>query len=242
MDRPMLRDLPTALKALLTAFLLTLGLAYLFGLAYIFLVDIEPHQQMGMGLIESTITKYYGHRGNTKLEESLRGSMAEYVSGGEKDKILGWIRDGATEEGYVEVKPILDAKCVNCHTPATGLPIVPLTDFAEVSEVTQVDLGIPIRRLVSVSHTHLFGISFIFLLSGAIFALSGINRLFKVIVVTLPFVAIWVDIGSWWFTKYEPAFAYTVIIGGLLMGLSLIVQILISIGEMWFKRRGRVDG
>lgn len=48
-DRPILSNLPTALKALLTAFLLTLGLAYLFGLAYIFVVDIEPHQQMGMG-------------------------------------------------------------------------------------------------------------------------------------------------------------------------------------------------
>ncbi|MBI4714587.1 MAG: hypothetical protein HY760_01335 [Nitrospirae bacterium] len=46
-----------------------------------------------------------------------------------------------------------------------------------------------------------------------------------------------VDIGSWWFTKWEPVFAYTVIIGGILMGFSLAAQILIPLWEMWLKKR-----
>ena len=40
--------------------------------------------------------------------------------------------------------------------------------------------------------------------------------------------------GSWWLTKYEPIFAYTVIVGGVLMGLSLAGQVAISLYEMWF--------
>jgi hypothetical protein len=34
--------------------------------------------------------------------------------------------------------------------------------------------------------------------------------------------------------KYQPDFAYAVLIGGALMGVSLAAQILISIWEMWF--------
>jgi hypothetical protein len=47
------------------------------------------------------------------------------------------------------------------------------------------------------------------------------------------------DIGSWWFTKIEPFFAYTVITGGVLMGISLAVQILLPLYEMWFKETRR---
>jgi hypothetical protein len=54
--------------------------------------------------------------------------------------------------------------------------------------------------------------------------------------VAVPFLAIWMDIGSWWFTKNEPIFAYTVIAGGALMGLSLALQIGISLVEMWGAR------
>jgi len=54
--------------------------------------------------------------------------------------------------------------------------------------------------------------------------------------VAVPFLAIWMDIGSWWFTKNEPIFAYTVIAGGTLMGLSLSLQIGISLVEMWGTR------
>jgi hypothetical protein len=92
------------------------------------------------------------------------------------------------------------------------------------------------RALARVSHVHLFGMSFIFLLTGLIFALTEIHKRLRLVIVILPFIAIWLDIGSWWFTKYEPVFAYTVIIGGILMGLALAAQILISLWEMWLKR------
>ncbi len=54
--------------------------------------------------------------------------------------------------------------------------------------------------------------------------------------VAVPFLAIWMDIGSWWFTKHDPIFAYIVIGGGVLMGLSLALQISISLYDMWFAR------
>jgi hypothetical protein len=52
--------------------------------------------------------------------------------------------------------------------------------------------------------------------------------------VSLPYLAIVLDIGSWWLTKYlDPAFAYVVFIGGAGMGLALTAQIFISLWDMW---------
>jgi len=85
-----------------------------------------------------------------------------------------------------------------------------------------------------VSHIHILGIVIIFLLTGAIFSLSVTPIWFRVSVVVAPYLAIVLDIGSWWATKYrDPAFAYIVIIGGALMGLALACQIFVSLWDMW---------
>jgi hypothetical protein len=102
-----------------------------------------------------------------------------------------------------------------------------------------VDTGTSLSTLARVSHVHLFGISIIFLLTGAIFALSELPAALRALIIAVPYLAIWADIGSWWVTKYEPIFAIVVIVGGGLMGLALAAQIAISLWEMWFRARAR---
>jgi hypothetical protein len=73
-----------------------------------------------------------------------------------------------------------------------------------------------------------------FLLTGAIFSLSVTPVWFRVIVLVVPYLAIIMDIGSWWATKYyDPVFAYIVLIGGAFMGLAMACQILVSLWDMW---------
>ncbi len=231
-----LRGLPVTVRWLFSFFLATMGLGYLLALTYLFLLEVEPHRKMGMNLVQATILKYYGNRGNTRLEAALNGSMAEKINPAEKAEVIQWIRDGATTAGYEKVRPLFEKNCISCHSKDSGYPIPSLTSYEEALKVTEVDLGQSIRALARVSHIHLFGMSFIFLLTGIIFALSEINKRLRLVIVALPFIAIWLDIGSWWFTKYQPVFAYTVIIGGALMGLALAAQILIPLWEMWLKK------
>lgn len=236
---PNLRDLSLPVKALFTGFLLTVGIAYIFALLYLYLLDIEPHREMKMGLLQATILKYYGNRGDTRLEVALRGSMGERLTEDEKREISLWIKNGATAEGFLKVKPVFERNCTSCHSPGTGL--IPLTTYEEVWSITDIDLGESVRTLSRVSHIHLFGMSFIFLLTGMIFSLTEINAYLRLAIIALPFVAIWMDIGSWWFAKFEPSFAYTVIIGGALMGLAFGAQIFISLYEMWLKKGSREE-
>lgn len=238
-----LRTLPIPLKVLATCFLLTMGIGYLFGLAYLYLVDVEPHADQGLSLVEVVISKYYGKRGGSRLEAALAGAMGEYVTQAEKKQIAQWIKEGAGEAEFVNVQPILNQACATCHSRETGMPIPPLTTYREVAPYTAVDLGQSIKSLVRVSHIHLFGMSFIFLLTSFIFAFSEISSPIRSALIGIPFIAIWVDIGSWWFTKYEPAFAYTVIGGGVLMGVALAIQIGVSLFEMWLARpKGKGEG
>jgi hypothetical protein len=234
-----LRTLPASLRLLFSVFLLTIGIGYLTALFYLYLVDVDPHKGMGMGLVEGITMKYHGVRGNTHIEAALRGIMANKITSSEKEEVLRWVSAGASEAGYREkVKPLLDKNCVTCHNANSSPSVPPLTTFEEVREVTRVDMGPGLDQLARVSHVHLFGISIIFLLTGTIFSLSEIPSALKLPIIAMPYVAIWMDIGSWWITKYQPFFAYIVIIGGGFMGLSLAAQIFISLWGMWFKKLG----
>jgi hypothetical protein len=50
------------------------------------------------------------------------------------------------------------------------------------------------------------------------------------------------DILAWFLTKWDPAYAYVVLIGGSLLGLSLTLQILISLWQLWMPRKSVADG
>lgn len=232
-----LRTLTLPLKVLASVFLLTVGIAYLFAVAYLYLIDVEPHTKHGMGLVAAVIMKYYGQRDTTKLEAALRGPMAEYVSDSQRKQLVQWIRQGAGEADFVKVQPILTQACAECHSAASGSGLPSLSSYTEVARYTEVDLGQSMKSLVRVSHIHLFGMSFLFMLTSLIFVFSDIPSSVRAILVAIPFLAIWLDIGSWWLTKHEPIFAYIVIGGGVLMGLSLALQIGMSLYEIWFARR-----
>ncbi len=234
-DRMTLSHIPLPLKTLFTCLLLTIGIGYLFALAYLYLIEIEPHTEQGDGPVAAVVGKYYGKQQGTRLGAALKGSMGDNITAGEKETIFQWLEAGAQESGFSALKPILERNCVMCHSPESGMPVEPLTSYEEVLVYTEVDMGQSVKSLVRVSHVHLFGMSFIFFLTGGIFALSAIKVRWRVFLIATPFVAIWVDIGSWWFTKLQPVFAYTVIIGGVLMGLALLLQIFISLWEMWFR-------
>lgn len=231
---PSLRELPVAVRALFTCFLVTIGFGYIAAVAYLFLTDVDPHRRMGMSVAEGITMKYYGSGRQTRLEAALSGAMMDKASAGERERLLEWVRAGATAETYPDVSPIVERNCLACHGPS-GLA-ASLATYEAIRKYAQPDRGPGFAMLARVSHVHLFGISIIFLLTGGIFALSAISPAVRVLAIVVPFVAIWADIGSWWLTRYLPVFAYVVLSGGAVMGISLGVQILASLWEMWLQR------
>ena len=110
-----LRTLSLPLKVLATCFLLTTGIGYLFALAYLYLIELEPHAKDGLSVIEAVVVKYYGKREASRLEASLEGAMGEYISQPEKERITRWINEGAGEAEFADVQPILSQACGSCQ-------------------------------------------------------------------------------------------------------------------------------
>ena len=167
-----LSGLPVAFRALFSSFLVIVGIGYLTALSLLYFVDIEPHKKLGQGLVQGISQNYHGAPRGTRLRAALMGPMAKKLSAEERSRIFQWMDKGALEDDFASVEPIFSAICSDCHSPEKGLPIPPLTNYAEVARVVRKDPGPSISQLARVSHIHLFGISIIFLLTGAIFSLS----------------------------------------------------------------------
>jgi hypothetical protein len=86
---------------------------------------------------------------------------------------------------------------------------------------------------MKLSHIHLFGIGLVALGIGLVFRLAAVGGWLKATLMVLPFVAIFVDILAWFLTKWDPVYAYTVVVAGALLGLALAGQILISLYQLW---------
>jgi hypothetical protein len=236
------KDISVSERILNTVFLLTIGLGYLMALANLYYTHTGLDGKPGLS-VEDIVISYHGSNNQTRLGAAINGIMKSNLTyPGDKDVILQWIKHGADEPEYNEkIVPILNRDCVKCHTPDINPSLPDLTHYATVSEVAHSG-GESIPTLVRVSHIHLFGIAFILFFIGKIFLLCDINVYVKRVAVVIPFAAMLLDILSWFITKEISSFAYVVIYSGALMGLSMGLQILLSIYQMWFYSGEKTEG
>ncbi len=223
-------------KLLYSSFLLLTGLAYIMALAYLYTsfegIDGKP----GLS-VEDVADNYYGNRSGTRLESALRGSMSGYIEVNDRNHVVAWLKSGAPEATYNSViKPVFDERCLACHSAASGFQIQDLSTYEGVKQVANVDTGVSLHSLMKVSHIHLFGIALVALGIGLIFRFALLPAWFQYTLTLLPFIAIFTDIAAWFLTKWDPIYAYTVIIAGGLLGLSWALQIIISFYQIWFLR------
>ncbi|MDH5578019.1 MAG: hypothetical protein OEZ09_06135 [Betaproteobacteria bacterium] len=230
-------ELPYSLRVLYTATLLVLGTAYLFAMIYLFHTYSGKDGNPRSVSYEDIVIAYSGSGKGSRLEAALRGSMSAMLPRDELTSLVSWVQEGGERARYEkEVKAVLDGRCMTCHDGSN--PHLPnLNGYDNVLKVTERDTGAGIFTLVRVSHIHFFGLAFVFFILGTIFSHAYVRPVwFKCTVVGLPFISLTLDIGSWYFTKIYHPFAWVVMIGGALMGLSFAFMWVVSMYQMWFTR------
>jgi len=81
----------------------------------------------------------------------------------------------------------------------------------------------------------MFGMTFIFFLMGLIFGHAYMRPIWlKSTVVALPFLAIAMDVASWYLIKVFQPFALMTMGAGAIMGLSFAFMWLVSMYQIWF--------
>ena len=227
-------ELPLSVRTLYTSTLLVLGLGYIFAMIQIYEVDAGRDGKPGLTAADIAIS-YRGNRAATRLETALQGPMSGMLPADDGSAIIGWVHGGLDKAAYdAKIKPIIAQRCLTCHDGSN--PHIPnLNSYDNLAAMAQVDTGMSLATLVRVSHIHMFGLTFIFFLMGTIFSHAYVRPVwFKAVIIVLPFLSIIVDVGSWYLTKVDAVFAWTVIIGGGLMGISFAVQWIVSMYQMWF--------
>jgi hypothetical protein len=227
-------ELPLTLRVVYTGGLVVLGIGYVFAMIHIYLSHAGRDGEPGLSM-RDVVLAYSGSEEETRLEAALKGSMSGMLPAHERSVIFEWIRQGAGRKGYeAQVEAIMENRCVACHDG--GNPAVArLVTYEEVASLVDPDTGMSLATLVRVSHIHLFGITFIFLLMGMIFSHAYLRPVWlKASIAGAPFAMITVDIASWYLTKlYEP-FAWIIMASGAVMALAFAAMWVISMYQLWF--------
>jgi VanZ family protein len=233
-------EIPWSQRVLFTAALIILGFGYLFALIYLFHTYSGRDGNPMTLSYEDVVTAYSGSGKHSRLEAALRGPMSTMLPPDEMNTLISWVQEGSDRARYEkQIRPAIDKRCMACHDGSN--PHLPnLNGYDNLKKVTERDTGTDIFTLVRVSHIHLFGLTFIFFIMGFIFSHAYVRPVwFKCTVVALPFIAIALDVSSWYFTKLYHPFAWVVMLAGAVMGLCFGVMWVVSMYQMWFSRTPR---
>lgn len=226
--------LPMSMRMLFTSVLLVFGAAYCMAMLQVWFTKVGLDGKNYL-TAKDLVIAYSGNTDGTKMETALKGPMSAMLDDAGKKIIFTWLHKGAPKGEYdTTINPILQEHCVMCHNPSANPNLPDYTNWEGVQKVTTADTGMTIPTLIRVSHIHLFGLTFIFFITGFIYSHSYVRPMwFKCVVIAVPFLALIVDVASWYLTKVWHGFAWVVILSGALYGIAFTIQWFTSMYQMW---------
>lgn len=229
-----LNSLPISGKLLCTLFLVCMGIGYVFCQLNLYHSYNRADGRMGLSLQDIVIT-FHGQPDMLLIESKLTGTMKKNLdSERDRNSLINWAKRGARKEKFSDVKGIIIKNCLRCHTAGGESSFAPFDKLSTVADTfTRINKGVPVSRLITLSHIHMISIGMIFALTGAIFLFTPINEKLKIALLIFPFGSLMMDIFSWWLTKLVPIFAITVLVGGIFSVIAFLIQFVISILAMW---------
>lgn len=231
-------ELPYSMRVLFTCVLLILGLGYLFALLNVYFTYAGRAGGNPLMLsYQDIVVGYSGSGKGSTLESALSGPMSTMVRPDERDTLLAWVRGGAPQAAYDSgIKALIDKRCLTCHD-GRNPHLATLSSFDAITKVTGADTGASIATLVRVSHIHLFGVTFIFFIVGFAFTHAYVRPVWlKCAIIAAPFLAIVVDVSSWYLIKLYHPFAWVEIGAGMTMAACFAIMWLTTLYQMWFSK------
>ena len=227
-------------RALYTMTLLVFGVAYLVALIQTYSVHAGRDGEPGLSANDLELA-YSGTHEATRLESAIRGPMSGMLDEEDVVAIIDWIHAGAKEADFNDrVAGIIEEHCLGCHAKNSMMhksnPHIPgFESYSKLKKMVYMDTGADVLTLIRVSHIHLFGMTFIFFIVGGIFLHARVRpEILKCIILITPFIAIILDIFSWYLTKLYQPFSWVIYISGFCMALAFAAQWIISVYQMWF--------
>jgi len=192
------------------------------------------------GLNIPTIAQIQSKYTTPTLVAAMRGSMYEHVTADEDiDTVHNWIKEGVKKEGklYEEAAQIIKQDCANCHSKTSkmskAIPSMPFDTYEQI--VSHTDAGYSWLKMSKQAHIHMFGISTFLVIISLLFAYTTYKESVKNVLIFASFGGVFLDIFSWWFSKFIPELVYLIFaMGGVMVGSILLMSVLI-LANIWNK-------
>jgi hypothetical protein len=210
----------------------------------------------------SSYTKDCADRGKAVVDaerEGERTAMIAWIKSEQRSKsyeddAFPFEAKSITEEFYdkekkaVSIKTLIESRCGKCHS---GDKKPELSDYAKLepfiarptNEVlpggwVRSSKQIGIEGLTQSTHAHLLSFAMLFSLTGLVFAFSSYPGWIRVILGPIVVVAQVADVSCWWLARIPnvgPMFAQAILLTGGTVGLGLVLQIILSVFNMYGK-------
>jgi len=223
-------------KAAISLFLLFVIVATLSSVILLGLSLTGEKKGLNIPTIPQMQTKYT----TPELVASMKGSMYEHVAVDEDiDLVDQWIKNGAKKEDpmYEDVFEIISLDCADCHsktsTMSKAIPSMPFESYKEIKAHTQ--SGYSWKKMSKQAHIHMYGIAMFLIVLTLIFAYTTYKDCIKTTLIVVSFSAAFLDIFSWWFSKYFDGLVYIIYGMGSIMVGSILLMSLLILMDIWKK-------
>lgn len=173
----------------------------------------------------------------------------------ERRALVAWLEAGFPKEAYENNRFPLPPTFDRAHLPAslqveTDPQAIAVSrapaQHKPAAEKTPADRWdeakskqLDVEKLTQSTHAHLLSFAMLWALTGIIFAFSGYSTFLRCILSPLVLAAQVVDVACWWLARLEgvgPYFALAIIGTGLVVGVGLGAQIVLSLFSMYGKK------
>jgi hypothetical protein len=143
----------------------------------------------------------------------------------------------------VKVAAIFETRCARCHAEGAGGQggQFPLETWEQINDYCQPEAstnGMSLKKLAQSTHVHLLGFAMLYGLTGLIVSFTSYPGWLRCPLAVLPLAAQLTDIGFWWLGRLDPQFARAIVFTGGLVAVGLLLQIVLSLFNL-FGRTGK---
>jgi cytochrome c553 len=158
-------------------------------------------------------------------------------------------------DGAYKVKSIIETRCVRCHRPGgddTDASRFSLQTYEELERYLTVPAAEPfpanggyvriqepisLDKLTQSTHAHLLSFAMLFSLTGLVFAFTSYPAALRSILGPWVLIAVVADVSLWWLARlsdqWGPYFAHGIIGTGAAAGVGLMLQVTLSLLNMY---------
>lgn len=140
----------------------------------------------------------------------------------------------------VKIASIFEARCGRCHAEGTSgkASQFPLDNWEQIRDYCEVETaagGMSLKKLAQTTHVHLLGFAMLYCLTGLTLTLTSYPGWIKAPLGVWPLIAQVVDISFWWLGRMDPMYARFIVYTGSAVALGLMLQIGLSLFNMFGK-------